>query len=75
MRCEGARCSSKKRELGPVVWLVDQKPLCATCFEGWIEQAETVFDQHHIVRSDAASDKSFDLHKGKTHRRAEPVPA
>ena len=78
MRCEGQRCSNKKRDLGPVVWLVDKKRMCATCFEQWIEKSDTVFDEHEIVRFDAAPDKSFELHKGKdlsSRKRAVALPA
>lgn len=72
MRCEGARCSTKKRELGPVVWIVDKRvPMCATCFEQWIERPGIVFDEHSIVRFDQAPDKAFEIHKGKSHPRAQ----
>lgn len=64
MACEGKRCKGRKRVLGPVVWVVDGVGMCATCFEHWIERADTVFDQHKIVRFDEKDDKAFELHKG-----------
>jgi len=70
MACEGKRCVERKRDLGPVVWVVDKNKLCATCFEQWIERSDTVFDEHIIVRFDEAPDKDFELHKGPTNSRA-----
>ena len=73
MRCLGARCSKKKRDLGPVAWLVDKKPMCATCFEQWMEHPGRVFDEHSIRRFDELPDAAFEIHKGKTHSGRQQV--
>lgn len=68
MDCKG-KCVDKKKALGPAVFFVDGKPLCATCFESWMERSGTAFDQHRIVRMDNAPETHFELHKGPTTPR------